>query len=238
MTIEFPSRSPDTKKQLFERLRMILRHGPYEMPKTSRYGGHGGPGCLLEDLFGLKVGSQDIADSVGWEIKYYTKKTNLITLFHREAMPEGIMRIIVRKWGWRDDKGRMSFRHTIAGKSDRYKVEVDGEWIRVLPLKGNGVVPYWTRNDLLNIIGSKLRRLMLVKGEKKGQTITFKLADCYENLYMDSFVEELERGTVCIDFDAREMKADSPGLRNHGTKFRVHPDNVHRLYMKKERFVV
>lgn len=123
MTIDFPSRPPDNKKQLFERLREILQHGPYDMPCSTRYGGHGGPGCLLEDLIGLKVGSQSIPDSVGWELKYYTDKTALITLFHREAQPRGVMRLIVRNWGWRDEKGRMSFRHTIAGKSDRYKWE-------------------------------------------------------------------------------------------------------------------
>ena len=33
----------------------------------------------------------------------------------------------------------------------------------------------------------------------------------------------------------RESKPGSPGLRNHGTKFRIAPDAVCRLYMKKDR---
>jgi hypothetical protein len=44
------------------------------------------------------------------------------------------------------------------------------------------------------------------------------------------------RGTTAIDFDCREAKPGSSALRNHGTKFRVAPKDVCRLYMKKERF--
>lgn len=71
MTIDFPAGPPRNKKELFERLRGVLKHGPYDMPKTTRYGGHGGPGCLLEDLCGLKAGNQDVADSVGWEVNRF-----------------------------------------------------------------------------------------------------------------------------------------------------------------------
>lgn len=43
------------------------------------------------------------------------------------------------------------------------------------------------------------------------------------------------QGTIAIDFDCRESKPGSEGLRNHGTKFRVAPDDICRLYLKKER---
>lgn len=57
----------------------------------------------------------------------------------------------------------------------------------------------------------------------------------FENLHLQFLIYEMIRGTIAIDFDARESKAGSGGLRNHGTKFRVPPDAVCRLYMKKER---
>lgn len=164
---------PATKKELFARLREIIQHGWYELPATKRSAGTGGPGNFLEDLLGLNVGSQDIADSVGWEIKWYTAKSHLITLFHKEAQPPDIMKYMVRKWGWRDSLGRLSFRHTIRGRSKKFKIETDSNQIVVRPLKGNGPTPYWTHDDLLNIAGGKLRRLMLVKGEKKGQKVRF-----------------------------------------------------------------
>jgi hypothetical protein len=229
---------PNTKRELFERVRSILQHGWYQMPEGARSAGTGGPGNFLEDLIGLKVGSQDIADSVGWEIKWYTPKTNLVTLFHKEAQPPEIMRYMVRKWGWKDKNGCLSFRHTICGRSDRFKVEADTNQIVVRPVKGNGPVPYWTQDDLLSIAGGKLRRLMLVKGERgTARQIRFIQADCFENLSISSFIYEVVRGTIAIDFDVREASPGSTGLRNHGTKFRVSPEDVCKLYMKKERFV-
>lgn len=228
---------PSTKKELFARLLELIRSGPHTMPDKPRYRGTGGPGNFLEDLLGLNVGNQDIADSVGWEIKYYTKQTNLITLFHKEARPEKIMRHMVSKWGWKDEHGRKSFRHTICGRSKKFKVVEDGGQIIVRPLQGNGPVPTWTRDDLLSIAGGKLRRLLLVEGKRDGRKIRFVRADCYENLHLDNFIYEVIRGTVCIDFDVREMKPGSVGLRNHGTKFRVSPDDVCRLYTKKERLL-
>lgn len=235
---DFPKQAPVNKKELFELIRGIIQHGWYKMPATKRYAGTGGPGAFLEHLLGLKVGNQDIADSIGWEIKYYTKKTNLITLFHKEAQPANIMRYMVRKHGWKDAKGRLSFRHTIAGQSDRFKVVDDAKQIIVRPVEGNGPVPYWTHNDLLNIAAGKLRRLVLAKGERDGHNVRFIQADCFETMELDTFIEELTRGRICIDFDCREATPGSGGLRNHGTKFRISPDNVCHLYQKKERFRV
>lgn len=149
------------------------------------------------------------------------------------------MRYMVRKWGWKDAEGRMSFRHTIrGGHSDRFKIIDDAKQIIVRPLQGNGPVPYWTHNDLLNIAAGKLRRLAIVKSERSGNTARFIQADCFETMDLDVFIDELTRGKVCIDFDCREATRGSGGLRNHGTKFRIAPDNICHLYHKKERFRV
>ena len=142
---------------------------------------------------------------------------------------------MVSKYGWRDKEGRLSFRHTISGKSDRFVVVNDAGNIIVRPLAGNGPVPMWTHDTLLNVAGGKLRRLMLVSSERSGRQVRFNRVDLYENLHLTLFIAELVNGTVAVDFDVREMKAGSKGLRNHGTKFRVSPNNVCRLYLKKER---
>lgn len=227
---------PQSKKELFSRLREIIALGWQEMPNQPRYNGTGGPGNYLEDLIGLRAGNQDIADIVGWEVKYFTPKTNLITLFHKEPTPTGILRYMVSKYGWKDAQGRLSFRHTINGRSDRFMVVSDAGNIIVRPLKGNGPVPIWTHDTLLNIAGGKLRRLLLVRGDRDGRNIKLTRADCFENLHLTLLMAEIAIGTVAIDFDARETRPGSDALRNHGTKFRVAPDNVCRLYLKKERF--
>lgn len=75
---------PTTKKELFARLVDIVRHGAYEMPEK-RYAGTGAPGIYLEDLLGLTTGNKDIPDNLGFELKFYTKETNLITLFQKRT---------------------------------------------------------------------------------------------------------------------------------------------------------
>ncbi|MGH9949349.1 MAG: MvaI/BcnI family restriction endonuclease, partial [Pyrinomonadaceae bacterium] len=70
---------PVNRKALFARLREIIAQGWMNMPiNVKRYNGTGGPGNFLEDLIGLKAGNQDIADVLGWEVKYYTEKTNFV----------------------------------------------------------------------------------------------------------------------------------------------------------------
>lgn len=231
--INFPA--PNSKKELFKRLRDIIALGWQDMPATPRYNGTGAPGNYLEDLIGLRAGNQDIADIIGWEVKFFNPKTNLITLFHKEPGPEGIMRYMVSKYGWKDAQGRLSFRHTINGRSDRFIVVDDAGNVIVRPLKGNGPVPIWTHDTLLNVAGGKLRRLMLVRGERAGQKVRFHRVDCFENLHLTLLIAEMIQGTIAVDFDVREARPGSPALRNHGTKFRVQPDNVCRLYLKKER---
>ena len=228
---------PETRKELFERLVDVVQQPSYEMPSEPRYNGTGAPGNFLEDLLGLTAGNADIPDSLGWELKYYTHKTHLITLFHKEPKPDGIMRIMVSRFGQLDGQGRRSFRHTIAGRSERFMVDSDANQIVVRPIGGNGSIPYWAHDDILSAAGAKLRRLVLVQGTKNGRTVTFDRIDCFEDLQLSFFVFELVAGCVCIDFDAREMKPGSKGLRNHGTKFRVSPNDVCRLYRKKERLV-
>ncbi|HSK71359.1 MAG TPA: MvaI/BcnI family restriction endonuclease [Pyrinomonadaceae bacterium] len=238
MTNLIPFTTPNSKKELFARLREILSLGWINMPEdVARYNGTGGPGNFLEDLIGLNAGNKDIADIIGWEVKYFNPTTHLITLFHKEPQPEGVLRYMVNRFGWIDKDGRKSFRHTIRGKSDRFIVADDAGNIIVRPLKGNGIVPMWTHDQLLNIAGGKLRRLMLVRGERRGRDVRFHRVDCFENLHLTLLIAEIINGTIAIDFDAREAKPGSVGLRNHGTKFRVAPDHVCRLYLKKERLI-
>ena len=234
ITIPQKRLAPKTKKELFARLVDVRRHGEYVMP-TERYSGTGGPGLYLEDLLGLTSAGRDIPDALEWELKYYTAETNLITLFHKEPQPEGIMRYMVSKYGWKDAQGRLSFRHTIQGQSEKFRVDSDAGQVVVRPVKGNGNVPYWTEDDILSAAGGKLRRLVLVRGVKCGQKVSFERIDFYENLQLSFFIWEVVKGAVAIDFDVRESKPGSKGLRNHGTKFRIAPENICRLYARKER---
>ena len=75
----------------------------------------------------------------------------------------------------------------------------------------------------------------MVRGERKEREVRYLQADAFQTFNLSDFVYEVLRGEIVIDFDCREAKPGSPGLRNHGTKFRIAPAAVCRLYMKKER---
>ncbi len=236
--IDFPNDPPRSKKDLFERMRSVIDYGLYEMPEDSRYNGTGAPGHFLEDLLGARSGAQDIPDAVGWELKWHTEKTALVTLFHKEPDgPSEIMRYMVKQYGKRDDQDRLSFRHTIKGKSDRFRVVSDAGQVVVRPDKGNGPVPYWSHTELEAAAGAKLRRLLLVKGiyQRSNKIVQFIQADAFETFHLSDFIYELVRGQIALDFDCREKSPGSDALRNHGTKFRVPPESICRLYLKKNR---
>ena len=236
--IIFPTEPPRTQKELFRRMRTVIDYGPYAMPERKGYNGTGAPGLFLEDLLGSKSGGQDIPDAAGWELKWHTDRTEMVTLFHKEPDgPAHIMRYMVKQYGRRDKHGRLSFRHTIKGKSDRFRVVSDAGQVIVRPLKGNGPVPYWSHDELIAAAGAKLRRLLLVKGtyQRSKRIVQFLQADAYETFHLADFIYELVRGSIILDFDCRESAPGSEGLRNHGAKFRIHPGSICRLYLSKKR---
>jgi len=237
MSLPLDNPAPKTKTELLSRLRKVLDAGWLDMPAdVARYNGTGGPGNYLEDLLGLAAGNKDIPDGVGWEVKFHTPKTSLITLFHKEPEPEGILRYVVSKYGWKDKQGRLSFRHTIHGQSDRFTVVNDAGSIIVRSLHGDDPVPMWSHDTLLNIAGSKLRRLVAASGIRKEHTVKFVSAELYQELALTQFMQKLTSGQIVIDFDVRENTPGSKGLRNHGTKFRVSPKDLVHIYLKHEHF--
>ena len=223
---QFPSRPPRTRKELFERVRAVIAHGPYVMPEESRYNGSGAPGVFLEDLLGATAGGHDIPEAVGWELKWHSDRTSLVTLFHKSPDgPEAILRYMARRFGRKD----------VQGRSDRFRVDTTTGQVVVRPLKGNGPVPYWSHDNLIAAAWAKLRRLLLVKGERNKRSVRFIHADAYETIHLADFIYELMQGSIALDFDCREAKPGSDGLRDHGTKFRITPTMICRLYLKKER---
>lgn len=222
---------------LFSRLRGILEKGDWvELPNRFGYRGSGAPGKVLETLLGVDGGNSDTPDSGKWEIKWHGGSA-LLTLFHLEGEPQKHMHYMVRQFGWKDEKGRTSFRHTLyQGKSKR-GLYIDSESDRITvkhPDVSDIVWPYWTHDRLINAFAAKLRRLIVVKGKKKTGYVKYEVAHLYEEPLITKFVQSIEQGTVCIDFDARTNNGQ--GLRNHGTKFRVKYDDLKHLYNRRQKF--
>ena len=233
-------KQPTNRKEIFAIIeKLVLDKEWFEMPHEPRYNGTGGPGNFLEDKIGAVAGNKDIPDIQGWELKWYTPKTNLVTLFHKTPKPKDIMRKVVKNYGQKDEQGRLGFRHTIRGKSADFKTYDDGERLFICPLKSRKGVekikPYWSHQQLMASAGTKLNRLIMVRGEKNDRSIRFTRAEAYETFHLPDLISEIMSGTIAIDFDAREKEPGSDALRDHGTKFRIPYDEICRLYLKKER---
>ncbi len=83
-------------------------------------------------------------------------------------------------------------------------------------------------DSLINAFAAKFRRLVVVKGERRKPEVRYDVAWSFEEPRVTLFIEAIEKGVVAIDFDART--SNGRGLRNHGTKFRVHYDDLRNLY--------
>lgn len=232
-----PSKPPRSSAVAFSAVGQVVDAGWFEIPKERSFNGSGGPGRLLEDLLDIKEKNKDSPDLGDWELKFHGGAA-LITLFHKDPEPRGIIRVMVHDYGWNDAKGRISFRHTISGESDRgFYVVNETDRVVVRNKNKDAAVPHWTHDTLLNSIGAKLRRLIVVSGEvKKGpRRVRYTNAEAYWEFNLTGFCNALEKGIVCIDFDARTQQGQGSALRNHGTKFRVRHKDLKSLYKHSQK---
>lgn len=223
----------------FARLRGVIARGWVPIPNYPGYRGSGGPGRILEECIGVEPNNRDGPDTGIWELKYHGGSAP-ITLFHKTPLPRCNMYSVVRAFGWPDRKGRISFRHTIWGRSLRgFRVVNDAHQIIVRNERDHNkdvIPPYWTHDTLINAFAYKLRRLAIVHGEKKNDEVRFTSARLHWEPNITSFINAIEHGIIAIDFDARTTKGPGRALRDHGTKFRIKVDDLWHLYSKNQRF--
>jgi MvaI/BcnI restriction endonuclease family len=225
-----------TDKNLFERLKELLKVGEYEIDDFGGYRGTGTAGFILEELLGFDPTNKDGPDSGRWEVKFHSGSSPL-TLFHKTPEPEGIMRNLLNACGWIGKSGRLSFRHTVWGRTERGLVVKSENQKLIVDLgKPNTHSPFWTHDTIVNAFAYKLRRLIVVHGKvKKAKgTVVFQSAQLLQAPRTTAFVQAIVDGVVAIDFDLRAT--DTAALRDHGTKFRIKIGDLQKIYEKTETF--
>lgn len=89
--------------------------------------------------------------------------------------------------------------------------------------------PYWGFDDLMHKAGTKLLNCFYVQADvkKEGGKEFFRYSKVLmlQTFSFDGFLNELEKGNVLVDFDARTG-------HNHGTKFRLRQNCMPNLYEK------
>jgi len=223
-----------------ERLREIVARGwiPFaHHPNSGR--GTGRPGKILEELLEIDGGNADTPDTGRWEIKFHANKSP-ITLFHLEGQPRGYQKCMAHTFGKIKDNGERSFRHTLrcGRRSNRNLIVANENGQLTVRNKSNDDVlwVHWTQDHLINAFVTKLRRLVVVEGEKNEQkgkeeegSVRFNTPHFFWEPRTTQFMKLIEDGIIAVEFD---MKIE-PGkpLRNHGTKFRINFKELPGLYI-------
>jgi len=212
----------------------ILSTEAYSMPQS--FTGTGAPGNYLEHLFGVDGGNADIPDMASWELKFHGGNS-LLTLFHKDPYPRENLKSFVFENGWVTDKGEVSFRHTIYGNkatSRGFYITQKDEKI-IIANNSKSITPiYWTHDIVINAFVQKLRRLIFVTGARRKQTVSYHKAYLLQELQINRFIHAIVDGGIAIDFDAK-FRADGR-FRNHGTKFRIRPENLPMIYHNVQKF--
>ncbi len=111
----------------------------------------------------------------------------------------------------------------------------DAGEIRVRRIGYDDVVPHWPHDVLLTAFARKLGNLIHVTGKwnKKTRKVSYDAAEFLAGARTTQLIRFIVIGTICIDFDAYIQ--ESGGIRNHGTKFRIKPEDLQTLYANRIR---
>jgi hypothetical protein len=94
--------------------------------------------------------------------------------------------------------------------------------------------PYWGFDDLANKAGTKLINCFFVQADSKIENgveyFHYKKIMMLRTFLFDKFLEQIEKGNILIDFDARSG-------HNHGTKFRMRQNCLPFLYKDSKEIV-
>lgn len=230
------SKLPASSKKSFAIIKDVISMGIVEMPDHCN--GSGAPGDTLEYLCNVERNNYDSPDLNDWEVKFHGG-SSLLTLFHKEGQPTGVIDKMVDTFGW-EKNGQISFRHTIGGKNKtNFIVTSADDKITVTNPLNKNVFTYWEHDVIVGAIAAKLRRLILVKGKVKRITnqVTYISAVAFWDLNLSAICDAIESGVIYIDFDARTTKGKGTSLRNHGTKFRIHVRDVEKIYKNSQIIV-
>ena len=91
-------KAPNSYSKAAEKIKEIIGLSWVDIPDASSYRDHGTAGRMIEFLLDLKENNNDSPDLFDWEIKTHGGGPSLITLFHKEPEPQGIMNQMVHAY--------------------------------------------------------------------------------------------------------------------------------------------
>ena len=182
----------------------------------------------------LKASASALPDAGAWRVAFTDGESGLV-LFDSEAEPRGpSMHDIVSHWGHVAPNGTASFQQAVWGQTGNYSVTDHEGTIRVIREGDVAVVPFWSHDSLITAFARNAGYLIHVEGSwnKRTRIVSYRAAEFLSRARTTRLIELIADGTICIDFDA--YIRDTGAVRNHGTKFRIKPSDLHSLYAARE----
>lgn len=213
----------------------------------TRRRGDTGVGKTLEDLLNIKENNLAGPNGHMTELKSGRKNASgLITLFTKSPLPRKINRQLLEKFGTVDRNNRLKLHTTINAISRNTLYGKPGFVIKVQQASvvidhneyGDLPAPYWNRRDLEEAFRRKYpQNLLYVKADHDGrganERFWYNEAWLMSGFSFERFIELLMSRQIVVDI--RLGRRPDGSLHDHGTGFRVSPDDLHLCFDRRER---
>ena len=219
--------------------------------------GDTGIGKTLEDLLEIEENNVPGPNGHSTELKSYRSGAkSMLTLFTKAPKPGGINRMLLERFG-RTKRGRKELHATVT--SDPPRMTLDGRlrprrtlyggpgfWLTFTESRielshvnyGALPIPYWDMADLKAAFERKYPGYLLyVKADSRtanGQEwLHYSEAYRLSGFSFENFTRRLEEGKIVVDIRIGQYPDGRP--HDHGTGFRVMPDNLRLCFSRRER---
>lgn len=233
-----------TYPELIEKLKEIKEMGYI---KTHRVGTTG-IGKTLEDLLGIKENNIPGPNAAMIELKSARKNTtSMLTLFTKSPLPPRANSALLQIYGYESSKGnKRKELHTTVNALGYNKLKgklgfkINTEEYRIcLVNPQNEILGYWDKETLKKSFERKLFKLLYVKAETKdygsNEKFWFNEAWLLSGFNFNNFINLLRKGTILVDI--RMGQYPDGRSHDHGTGFRVFPDQLDLCFQHREKIM-
>lgn len=230
--------------ELLAKLKIIKETGYI---KTHRVG-NTGIGKTLEDLLGINENNIPGPNGYMVELKSARKNTkSMLTLFTKSPEPAKANSVLLQKYGYPSRKGNKKKElHTtvsainfnmLKGKVG-FKIAVNRNQIELIS-KTKKILGFWSKGTLRERFEAKLPSLLYVKAENKGkgadEEFWFNEVWLLKSFNFSNFLKLVKEGKILVDIRIGQYPDWRP--HDHGTGFRVFPDNLELCFSNREKLL-
>ena len=231
----------------FELIRRLKEVKELGYVKTHR-AGTTGIGKTLEDLLGIKENNIPSPNALKTELKSARKGgSSMLTLFTKSPSPPRANSVLLQKYGYESlkENKRKELHTTVSAVrfnqlkgEPGLKINIEEDKICLVNPQ-NEILGYWDKETLRKSFERKLPKLLYVKAEIEdygsNEKFWFNEAWLLGGFNFNNFINLLRKGTILVDI--RMGQYPDGRSHDHGTGFRVFPDQLDLCFQHREKIM-